>query len=507
MSKKSERIKDYYYVAAGAVGLVSALCWYFRNDAVGTKRIDSKVQRSVFLISRAKTHLPLVGTTFSFLGNMHRMSDYISDEVLDPEFTGAKVFSNMFMEPVILINDPESLEYVMNTNFENYVKGTMWGSRVTDFLGHGIFNSDGQEWYMQRKLASKIFTARAFKANIETVFASNIQTFLKVIKDKNDQPIDLHDMFHRFFMDSFGEIAFGIEIHSLTRDQVPFAQAFDRIQKVTSQRFFNPFFNITDRIMYPNVKEDIKLIREFGLKVINDRRQEANTPRNDLLSLFMNYTNEDGTKLTDDQLIDHVLNFLIAGRDTTAQGLSWTFYSLFKNPKALEALLTEIDTSLKDQLIPDYDTVKKMKYANAVFKEGIPTLTLALRLYPSVSREAKLAVHDDVLPNGTPVPAGTALAFSPYAYGRNSKVWSDPLEFKPERWMTGKQPTQYEYPSFNCGPRICLGKTLAEIQGVFVMVSTLARFHFKIENMDMVVPGCSLTFPMKHGMQVRFYDK
>ncbi|KAJ3308867.1 Protein kinase alk2 [Boothiomyces sp. JEL0838] len=452
------------------------------------------------LISRAKSHLPVVGTTFSFLTNMDRMSDYIAEEVLDPEFSGAKVISNMFMEPVILINDPESLEYVMSTNFENYVKGHLWGKRVTEFLGHGIFNSDGQEWYMQRKLASKIFTARAFKSNIETVFSSNMQTFIKVLKEKDGQAVDLHDMFHRFFMDSFGEIAFGIEIQSLTKDNVPFAQAFDRIQQATSQRFFNPFFSMTDRFIYPNFDADIKMIREFGLKVINDRRQEVNVARNDLLSLFMNYKSEEGSPLTDDQLIDHVLNFLIAGRDTTAQGLSWTFYSLFKNPNVLDTLLAEIKSSMNGQLIPDYDTVKKMKYANAVFKES-------LRLYPSVSREAKLAVNDDVLPNGTPVPAGTAIAFCPYAYGRNSKVWTDPLEFKPERWLTGKQPTQYEYPAFNCGPRICLGKTLAEIQGVFVMVSILARFHFKIQNMDKIMPGCSLTFPMKYGMQVQFNEK
>ncbi|KAJ3268957.1 Protein kinase alk2 [Terramyces sp. JEL0728] len=834
-------MKDYYRAAAGAVGLVSAICWYFRNDAVGTKRIDSKVQRLLRINNRAKSHLPVVGTTFSFLSNIGRMSEYVTEEVLDPDYSGAKVFSNLFMEPLIIINDPESLEYVMNSNFDNYVKGPLWGKRVSEFLGHGIFNSDGQDWYMQRKLASKIFTARAFKSNIETVFADNIQTFLQVIKDRDGQAVDLHDLFHRFFMDSFGEIAFGIEIQSLTKDKVPFAQAFDRIQKVTSERFFNPFFNLTDKFIYPNFNEDIKLIREFGLQVINDRRKEENLQRNDLLSLFMNYENEDGSKLTDDQLIDHVLNFLIAGRDTTAQGLSWTFYSLFTNPQTLESLQNEINASLQDEMVPNYDTVKKMKYANAVFKEscamtsnwkekmkdyymvgaaavgvasalywyykddaigstvkvdksvkrstprianellapdfenaktisipfsepyifvndpesveyvtstnfdnyvkgrftkcrmtdvlgngifntdghdwyvqrklaskvftnknfktnidtvftdninillkvlneygtesksidmhnifhryfmdsfgkiayGIDLQSLekgsaafvasfdraqnamgdrfvgafwvisdrfnsqlqrdiklirgfgrkvvedrqkqetannhdllslfmeyrnedgtgltndeladhvinfilagrdttaqalswclfclhqnpkvkeqvfkeideslgddlipkyeqikkmkyinavfkeTLRLYPSVPREGKSAINDDILPNGTKIPKGAIVSWLPYAMGRSSNIWESPEEFKPERWLSGKHPTQYEFPSFNCGPRICLGKSLAEIQGVFALVSILRQFDFNVENPGQVTMKQSLTLPMKYGL-------
>ena len=104
----------------------------------------------------------------------------------------------------------------------------------------------------------------------------------------------------------------------------------------------------------------------------------------------------------------------------------------------------------------------------------------------------KTVLEDDVLPSGIPVPRGSNIIFLPYAFGRSSKIWKEPLTFRPERWLEGTNPTQYEYPAFNCGPRICLGKTLAEIQGVFVLVSLLRQYEFKIDPNQEIVPGVSL---------------
>ncbi|KAJ3267593.1 hypothetical protein HDV01_004670, partial [Terramyces sp. JEL0728] len=321
----------------------------------------------------ANCHLPIIGATWGFLKNINRMSEFLSEELLDSNFTGAKVFSVMFVEPAVVINDAESLEYVMNTNFENYVKGSLFAKRLTEFLGEGIFNSDGYHWYIQRKIGSAIFTNRNFKTNIETIFTEKIKVFLDIIPT-NGGTIDLHDMFHRFFMDSFGKIAFGYEIDSMLKQTVPFAEAFDRIQKVTSDRFSNPLFKFTDPFIYPGFNNDIKMIREFGMKIINERRENGQGEQSDLLSLFMNCVGDDGSKLSDDQLIDSVLNFLLAGRDTTAQSVSWAFYCLFKNQKALQCLNDEIEAFLQDEMIPDYDTIKKMKYAKAVFKESMVEL-------------------------------------------------------------------------------------------------------------------------------------
>ncbi|RKO88952.1 cytochrome P450 [Blyttiomyces helicus] len=142
------------------------------------------------------------------------------------------------------------------------------------------------------------------------------------------------------------------------------------------------------------------------------------------------------------------------GRDTTAQALSWTFYMLAKNPAAEGRLVEEIMQTLGDVRAPTYDQVKTMRYSNAVFHE-------TLRLYPSVPKESKQALADDVLPDGTIVDAGTYVLWIPYAMGRSRAIWGeDAKEYRPDRWLEEKdlQPSSWEYPVFNGGPRICLGR-------------------------------------------------
>jgi cytochrome P450 len=220
-------------------------------------------------------------------------------------------------------------------------------------------------------------------------------------------------------------------------------------------------------------------------------KQENNNK--DLLALFMAFKKDDGTFLSDEELVDQVINFIIAGRDTTSQALSWTMFDLASHPDIVEKIIDEARLVMGDFLIPSYDQVREMKFAKAVFSES-------LRLHPSVRRDGKEAISDDVLPNGLRVKKGTQIIWNNYAMGRSDKIWEDPLAYKPERWIGEKTYSQYEYPVFNCGPRICLGKTLAELQGVFALVCILVQY--KVEPVDLTGVDFlySLTNPMKEGL-------
>jgi cytochrome P450 len=285
-----------------------------------------------------------------------------------------------------------------------------------------------------------------------------------------------------------------LDIGSLASDQIPFAIAFDSSQNTSFYRFLNPFYKFTE-LFTPHVQKNIKYLRQFGLDVVRDR-MNGNSKNADLMQLFLDYRDENGNALTEDQLVDQVLNFIIAGRDTTAQALSWTIFCLSQNPKVLEKLLQEIAETIPDQDYPTYDQVRAMKYAKGVFFE-------TLRLYPSVPRELKMCVNDDVLPNGVEIKKGWTLYWELGAMGRSPKIWDEPLKYDPERWLSGKVPAQSVFPAFHGGPRVCLGKTLAELQGVFVLVSLLKKFSFEVVNSDKVVLGSSLTSPMKYGLDCR----
>jgi cytochrome P450 len=471
----------FWTILAGIVFLI----WYYWNDAIGSTQRVSKS------IPRLPGSYPIFGSIINTIRFAHLVNEYLAEVLNAPDFI-AGLLTLPFSEPYLMINDPESIEYVTSTKFDHFHKSEFVFEKTTAVLGHGIFAVDSDEWYWQRKVAAKIFTTKSFKRTFETVFQDNIQLFLASLTDaaNSGKPIDMQDLFYRFFLDSFAKVSFGADIGSM-KEPVPFSKAFDQSQITVNFRFFNPFWKLTETA---SVKRNFDIVRNFGRDIVQERR--ANPVKKempDLLDLFIEYKDENGNGLTDEQLVDQVINFIIAGRDTTAQALSWCLLCLHKNPRIVTKLLEEASEIMGTANVPTYDQVRQMKYALAVFRE-------TLRMHPSVPRNAKKAMVDEVLPNGTIVPKGVIVHWSAYALGRNPKIWDNPDEFLPERWLDKKLPSQYEYVAFNSGPRICPGKTLAELQGVFLLVSMLKNFSIVVQEPEKVTYDLGLTLPVKYGL-------
>lgn len=178
----------------------------------------------------------------------------------------------------------------------------------------------------------------------------------------------------------------------MKKGKVPFAVSFDRLQTIMDMRFINPLWKIKE--IFDSPKRDLDTIRSFASNIVSNRRKEIHSfDHFDLLSLLMQTKKDDGTDFEDRELVDHVMNFIIAGRDTTAQALSWCLYYLNQNPRVLKKLYKEIDETVDKNETPAYDQIKNMKYANAVFHE-------ALRLSPSVPKNSKVCISPDRLPDG-----------------------------------------------------------------------------------------------------------
>ncbi|KAI8925019.1 cytochrome P450 [Entophlyctis helioformis] len=484
-------------VAAAVAALIVLLCIRYRYNAIGSSAHAPKH------IRRLKGTLPVIGGLLAVLKNLHVIIDYVVEECKE---NGWKTFvlSTPFSPTAYVFVDPASIEVILKSQFDNFVKGSYFSERTHILLGDGIFNADGHSWLVQRKTASNIFNTRQFRLFTETVFADEMDVFVDRLASSAEsaKPVDLHDLFFRYTMDSFGAIAFGISIDSMKRDNVPFADAFDRIQGVIAYRFIQPLWWIEEPLSlfsWLRTRADLKTIRTFASKVIKDRLAEpegVREQRTDLLSLFLKIRDDDGNAYSEQMQTDAVLNFIIAGRDTTAQALSWTIYYLNKYPKTMEALVAEIDATLGNADRPTYEQVRGMKYANAVFHE-------ALRLSPSVPKNTKMCIKDTVFPDGTIVPAGANVMWLPYVMARNPNIWgANAAEFVPDRWLDPKlkQPSPFAYPVFHAGPRLCLGKGFAELEGVYVLVSLLRRFKVTVNNLSAVTYGNSLTMPMLKGM-------
>ena len=413
-------------------------------------------------------------------------------------------------QPLFIVTiDPANVEHILKVNFENYVKGEYFTERVSDVLGTGIFAVDGDKWYSQRKITSTLFNVRNFETNMTDVFQTHGRELVSILDASLGTPIDAQNIFHRFTLDSIGDIAFGRNIGSLKDEHNAFAAAWDRTNEHIVFRFFSPI-----RALMPysaggkKIKVDIPFIKEFASEIVRDRRAAIRdgsaADKADLLTLMLNRRDENGNEFTDDFLTDMVLNIILAGRDTTAQSLTWTIMLLAQHPEVCARLRAEVDDVVGDD-IPSFRDVQAMDYMYAVISESV-------RLYPSVPRDPKIARKQDTLPDGTVVPAGAAVVYFPYGMGRCTDIWGpDARSFKPERFLREEdggikrvKPSAYKFSAFQAGPRTCLGQNMAYLEESMVLAMVLQRYTFEL------VPGqkfkirLNLTSPMDNGLNVVF---
>ena len=485
------------YLPTLIAGCLALLLFEYRNHAIGSKRAHPS-------LTRVPGSVPVFGAFFAVLWHYKTINDFFSNMFLKLE--GQTVVVSMpFFPTYYVLTTPDILEYVLKTKFEKFVRGDFMDQRFRQVLGKGIFNADGEHWRVQRKTAANIFNTGAFKELVATVFQDKMRKLSLIIATavEEKQTLDLQKYFFKITLDGFGYVGFGVEIDSLNKD-IPFAISFDAAQAILDYRFMSPLWKLEEFFNgdAAKMRNHVAVIRNFVEKVIKDHEaqpQGAASQASDLITLFMNQTKSDGSKFSHDEIGDFIINFIIAGRDTTAQAMSWCVYELNRNPRVLQKLLEEIDSELGEADFPTYEQVKNMKYANAVFSE-------TLRLWPSIPKLIRTARRDVTLPDGTLVPKGEAVIWSPFSFGKSKRIWGEnAAEFYPERWLQpDKQPTQFEFPAFNCGPRICLGKSFAELEGVFILVSLLRKFEVKVLNIDHVTYSNSLTLPMKHGLLCAF---
>ncbi|KAI8976963.1 cytochrome P450 [Pilobolus umbonatus] len=448
---------------------------------------------------------PLVGKLYSLLSNINKYHDYMNKEFQDHN-TLTMGFAFLGAPSTIITIDPKNIEYFMK----------MHEAELSDLFGNGIFLANGENWKYQRKTASHIFNVSNFRDIFTEVFVKEMKVLNDHVLTKSGKyhtPIDFQEMIYKFTVDSFVHIGFGVHIDAILNDTpVPFAESLDYLQALMFDRLMNPFTCLVElsRTIHPwkkSTSAHLNTVNAFAASVIQQRRKEIEnnvTGHKDLLSHFMNTTNHHGNKLSDEELRDAVINFIIAGRDTTAQALSWLFYNIMLHPRLEKKMMEEINTHITDEIEDDapsfYEAVRKMTYMHAALYES-------LRLYPPVPANEKYAIHEDVWPDGTRIQAGQYVDWFPYAQGRCTQLWGPHAsDYSPERWIdqngTLKQESDSKWTAFNVGPRTCLGQRLAILESIVAAVMLLRRYSFQMLPDQTITYQTSITCPMKYGMKV-----
>ncbi|RCV19980.1 hypothetical protein SETIT_4G019300v2 [Setaria italica] len=466
---------------------------------------------------------PLVGTVFRQLNNFHRLFDeHVNYALAHP--TSRLVYPG---HSEFYTADPVIIEHVLKTSSSKYSKGIFNYSVMKDLFGDGIFAADGDKWRHQRKLASHEFSTKVLREFSSVVFRTNARKLADKISSAatSGTIINMQELLMKTTMDSIFKVGFGFELNTLSgtdESSIQFSDAFDEANSLVYHRYVDLFwklkryFNIGSEA---KLKRNIQIIDDFVMKLIHQKREQMNgqdnRAREDILSRFIIQSKTDPETMNDRYLRDIVLNFLIAGKDTTGNTLTWFFYMLCKNPLVQDKVALEINESVEwareDNNTEDFTArlnegaIDKMHYLHAAISE-------TLRLYPAVPLDGKMAEEDDVLPNGYRVIKGDGMNYMIYAMGRMTYLWGEDAEdFRPERWLVNgvfQQESPYKFVSFNAGPRICLGKEFAYRQMKIVAATLIHFFRFKLadESKDATYKTM-FTLHMDKGLHLHAYRR
>ena len=317
--------------------------------------------------------------------------------------------------------------------------------------------------------------------------------------------LDVQALFARYTLDAIGHIGFGVTIGCLEDGEAAraFSAAFDAAQQSCAWRFLDPFWRLKKLLRLGNERDLHRAlvdVNDFASRVVAERRTLSADDlgsRGDLLSRFMLKGFGDG------ELRDVVINFVIAGRDTTAILLTWAAYELARHPEAVAALRDEARAAAAGGEV-GYDAVtNRMPLLKS-------TLTEVLRLHPSVPADLKTAVRDDTLPDGTRVHKGDRVMFAVWAMGRQPSLWPEPETFDPRRFLDDgafRFPPAASFPVFFAGPRTCLGKDMAYLGAGLLLTSLLARFDLQLAEGREVTYGTGVTLWVHGGLHVRFRER
>jgi cytochrome P450 len=362
-------------------------------------------------------------------------------------------FANMH---IYLLNHPASVEHVLVKHNRDFVKDIALRSSQHIF-GNGLLTSDGDYWRSQRRLLQPGFHRERIAAYAATV-------------------VDC------------GERLLG------TWRPGALCDVHADMTQLTLEIVARTLFSIAR-------PEEIDLDRldQFTFAAIAERRASSHWP-NDLLSMLLLAEDADGTPLTDQQVRDEVVTMFLAGHETTASSLSWTWYLVAQHPEVEARLLEELETvlgaggALRRPTIAD---ISCLRYTEMVIKES-------LRLYPSIWGFGREALYDCEI-DGFFVPAGTTLFMSEWVIHRDPRYFEQPEQFNPDRWADAstKSLPKFAYFPFGGGPRLCIGNTLAMTQAILLLATIAPHFRL-IDIPDQVVePWPALTLSPKDGIKLR----
>lgn len=399
---------------------------------------------------------------------------------------------NVGGQAAYFINHPDLIRDLLVVNHHKFIKGRAL-QRSKKLLGEGLLTNEGESHLRQRRMIQPAFHHRriAEYAKAMTEYAEKMRDDWRAgeVRDIDKEMMHLtlqivaKTLFNADVEDEADEIGKSLTdvINLFNYLLLPFSEWLEKLPLPQSKRFNNARDTLNS-VIY---------------KIINERRKSGED-KGDLLSmLLMAQDEETGSGMSDEQVRDEVLTLFLAGHETTANALTFTWYLLSQNEEKREKLHAELDAVLNGRT-PQMEDYANLKYTEAVFAE-------AMRLYPPAWAIGRLSLQDHEF-GGYKIPKKSLVLASPYITQRDARFWENADEFIPERWekQTIKEAGQkFIYFPFSRGVRSCIGESFAWMEGV-LLVATLAQ-KWKLNLMPEQKIGLKplMTLRPKYGMKMK----
>ena len=434
------------------------------------------------------THIPPQFGLIEFFRRLRR--DQLS--ILVPELFNRNItYTRLLFLHSFLVIKPEYIEHVLLTNQKNYGKSHFLRRALGPLLGDGLLISEGEFWRRQRRIAAPAFHNKRIAGFVATM-AECTEATLARWRGMNE-PCDVAAERMGLTLDIIARTMFSKDV----RGEV------ETVRRLTDVVVALPP-NMLDLLGFPEwlprrqPPAYRRVIAEFDAMVarlLTERRADG-IDRGDLLSMLLAARDpETGEGMSDKQLRDEILTIFLAGHETTANALTWTWYLLARHPEAEARLHDELDRVLGGRP-PSFADLAELKWTRMVLEE-------AMRLYPPAHTISRTALGEDRI-GGVRVPRGASITISIYVTHRSPNIWPEPERFDPERFAPAAVAARHRfaYLPFGGGPRICIGSSFAMAEAQVIVAAIAQRYRVRLAPGHVVEPIGLVTLRAKNGVWV-----